>query len=228
MGHWLDALAKASARHRDDHRSTSPISETKPPPGPGRPSSDAIASQAQGLTRRTLLQRSAVVGAGLWATPLLQSALAPAAAASANPCATTCGGTCPTCGPGTGPCSTNTQCTTGLCYSGLCVIPYGATTPCTASVQCRSGNCSGTPSSAGTCLASWPGVTCTADNQCLSGKCNGGNCFENGLGGACRTTTDCTDNTTCGPTKTCGGLGAACANNNKCVSGKCKGGICVS
>ena len=90
---------------------------------------------------------------------------------------------------------------------------------CSSNADCASGACSG-----GTCLA-WPGATCTGDAQCASGKCRGGRCFANSLGGACRTTADCTNNITCGPTQVCGGLGAACTNNNKCVSGNCQGGL---
>jgi len=228
MGHWLDALAKASTGRRDDH-GTSSISETAQTPGSGRPTDDASVQHAQGLTRRALFKRGAVVGAALWTTPVLQTALAPAASASVNPCVGICGvGACPVCGPGVGTCTNNTQCATGLCYNGICVIPYGATTPCTGSNQCQSGNCSGTTGSPGVCIASWPGTTCTTDTQCLSGKCNGGRCFENPKGGLCRAAADCTDNITCSSTtKTCGGDGAVCANNNKCVSNRCQGGICV-
>ena len=174
------------------------------------------------MTRRALIQRGAVVGAVVWTTPLLQSALAPAAAASPPPACTVA------CPPGT-LCTTSTTCASGLvCLGGICKIPYGNTTAvCGADTQCQSGNCSPTTNR---CLASWPGTTCTANSQCLSGKCNGGNCFENALGGSCRTTADCTDNTTC-PTGTgpyvCGGVGAACANNNKCTTNKCQGGYCV-
>ena len=232
MGHWLDALAKASAGHRDDHRTPSPISETNAPPGPGRPSTDAVAPKAQGLTRRTLLRRGAVVGTVLWTTPVLQTAFAPAASASHGlHCSqTTCGltlplsvGTCPLCATGL-TCTTGTECVTGLCTGGICTaIPSGST--CTTDGQCASGYCS----PAGVCK-SWPGLTCTADSQCQSGKCVGGRCFENGLNGVCRTTADCTDNTSCSATPpargVCGGVGAPCANNNKCVSGKCQGGIC--
>jgi hypothetical protein len=50
------------------------------------------------------------------------------------------------------------------------------------------------------------------------------------VGGYCRTTSDCTDNTTCPASgsglRVCGGPGASCQNNNKCVSGRCQGGVC--
>jgi hypothetical protein len=152
----------------------------------------------------------------LWTTPVLQSALAPASAAS-GPCTVAC--------PAGSPCANNTNCGPGtICINGTCLIPYGGTGVCTASSQCQSGNCYN-----GHCIASWPQTACTADSQCLSGKCNGGLCFENGLGAYCRTTTDCTDNTMCGGSPpTCGGTGAPCANANKCLSGKCKNGVCVA
>lgn len=218
VGHWLDALAKASTGHRDRHRSID--SGTESPPEPRRPVENSPAREPQGMSRRALLRRGAVVGAVVWTTPLLQSALAPAAAASPPP---VCTSNCP---PGS-LCTTSTMCASGLvCIGGVCKIPYGNTTSvCGADVQCQSGNCSPTTKR---CLASWPDTPCTADSQCLSGKCNGGTCFANSVGGSCRTTSDCTDNTTCGPTKVCGGVGAVCANNNKCTTGKCKNGFCVA
>ena len=90
MGHWLDALAKASTGRRDDHR-TSSISGAAQTPGSGRPFDEASASHARGLTRRALFKRGAVVGAALWTTPVLQTALAPAASASVDPCVGICG-----------------------------------------------------------------------------------------------------------------------------------------
>ena len=219
MGHWLDALAKSVAARKSHRHASGGLDDT----AGGVPA----ASQEGGLTRRDVLKRAGVIGVA-WTVPTVLSAQAPAAAASAPACLNICGGTCPPCGPGSGPCSTGAQCASGLiCQGGLCLIPFGNTTPCTASGQCQSANCSGTTGSPGVCLASWPGSTCSSDAQCLSNKCNGGSCFGNVLGGLCRTTQDCTDNTTCSSTtKTCGGAGATCANNNKCVSNRCQGGIC--
>jgi len=222
MGHWLDALAKSTAIRRS-HRTTHVelVADEA-----GRPL--AATPSGGGMTRRDILVRAGVVGVA-WTIPTVLSAQAPAAAASGGACNGVCGGVCPPCTAGTGPCTTNSQCASGtICVAGLCKIPYGGTTPCTGSPQCQSGNCSGTTGSPGTCLASWPGTTCTADSQCLSNKCNGGKCFENSLGGNCRTSADCTDNVTCSATtQTCGGLGATCSNNNKCVSGRCRNGVCA-
>jgi hypothetical protein len=220
VGHWLDALAKASTRHRARHRhigsGAASSSET------GRPDVRAAASETQGLTRRALLRRGAVVGAVVWTTPILQTALAPAASASTPPVCTV------SCPPGT-PCAGNSNCASGFCQGGICKIPYGGSGTCSGGADCQSGNCDPV---AHTCLASWPGVTCTTDSQCLSGKCVGGRCFENSVNGLCLTTADCTDNTTC-PAGTswprvCGGTGATCANSNKCVSGRCRQGVCVA
>ncbi len=210
VGHWLDALAKASTGHRARHRTGG--SGTESPPESGRPVEISPAPKAQGLTRRALLRRGAVVGAVVWTTPILQTALAPAA--SASHCTSSC--------PLGSPCSPLISCQAGLvCTGGFCLVATGSG-GCTTNADCASGACSG-----GTCL-SWPGATCTANSQCASNKCAGGQCFANGLNGACRTTTDCTDNTTCSATtQTCGGVGAACANNNKCTTNKCQGGICV-
>ncbi|HUW16278.1 MAG TPA: hypothetical protein VMW94_04310, partial [Actinomycetes bacterium] len=116
----------------------------------------------QGPTRREVLRRGAIIGAAVWTVPALQSALAPAAAASPPPVCTV------NCPPGSA-CATNTNCSTGLCLNGICVIPYPGGGTCTANSQCQSGNCLG-----GTCAAAWPGTTCTSSSQCLSGKCAGG------------------------------------------------------
>ena len=219
MGHWLDALAKASTGFRAHHRNSSSGATSQPETG--RPN-DVPAPVAQGLTRRALLRRGAVVGAVVWTTPILQTALAPAASASVVP---PCTVACPV---GTA-CSGPAGCASGLiCSGGVCKIPYGnTTTTCANGGQCQSDNCSTTTNK---CLASWPGHTCTSGTQCLSGKCSGGQCFANPLGGYCRITTDCTDNTTCPSTgsgvKVCGGPGASCQNDNKCVSGRCRQGIC--
>jgi hypothetical protein len=209
VGHWLDALAKASTGHRARHRTARSGAES--PPESGRPVAISPAPEAQGLTRRALLRRGAVVGAVVWTTPILQTALAPAAAASGL-CGTNC------------LCPFGTECDPGyVCVLGVCLVDGGGS-GCGSNADCASGVCNLTTS---TCLG-WPGATCSTGTQCASGKCTGGQCFANGVGGSCRDLNDCTDNTTCGPTKVCGGLGATCANNNQCVSNKCQGGICVN
>lgn len=213
VGHWLDALAKASTGNRVRHRT--PDSGAESSPASRRPDDNSVAREAQGISRRALLRRGAVIGAAVWTTPVLQTALAPAASASACTIGCVAGTTC----------TTNTNCATGLCLNGICAYPHGTPGACTANNQCQSGNCFN-----GTCTAQWPGTTCTANNQCLSGKCVGGRCFENALGQLCSISADCTDNTTCPPTgspRVCGGVGALCANNNKCTTNKCRGGVCV-
>jgi hypothetical protein len=82
VGHWLDALAKASTGHRERHRTND--SGTESPPETRRPVENSVAPVAQGMTRRALLRRGAVVGAVVWTTPVLQTALAPTASASAD------------------------------------------------------------------------------------------------------------------------------------------------
>ncbi len=221
MGHWLDALAKASTGNRARHRSLSSGAES--PPEAERPVEIVPAPKAQGLTRRALIRRGAVVGAVVWTTPILQTALAPAASASVVPPSARCPARS---GPRARPPPTARS---GLiCSGGFCKIPYGGSGTCTSGADCQSGNCNPTTS---TCIASWPGTSCTANTQCLSGKCNGGTCFANPVGGYCRTTADCTDNTTCPATgsglRVCGGPGASCQNNNKCVSGNCNRGVCT-
>jgi hypothetical protein len=220
VGHWLDALAKASTGNRARHRSLS--SDAESPPEAERPVEISVAPKAQGLTRRALIRRGAVVGAVVWTTPILQTALAPAASASVVP---PCTVSCPV---GT-PCASTANCASGLiCSGGVCKIPYGGSGTCASGADCQSGNCNPTTQ---TCIASWPGTSCTAGSQCLSGKCNGGTCFANPVGGYCRTTADCTDNTTCPASgnglRVCGGPGASCQNNNKCVSHQCNRGVCT-
>jgi hypothetical protein len=211
VGHWLDALAKASTGHRERHRTND--SGTESPPETRRPVENSVAPVAQGMTRRALLRRGAVVGAVVWTTPVLQTALAPAA--SASHC-TNCVGIGGSCDPN----HSTAECQVGLvCLAGVCLVD-GGSSGCTTSNQCASGVCSG-----GVCLA-WPGTTCTSGTQCASGKCTGGVCFANGRGGRCKTTADCTDNTQCGPTGVCGGAGAPCANKEKCVSRVCTNGGC--
>lgn len=220
MGHALERAAKALARRR------------VPMAGDGaaaRPPRLHSAERPIDSTRREFLKRIGVVGATAWTVPILQTAVAPAASASVAACLGVCGTlSCPPCGPGQGPCTTAAECAAGtVCTNGLCVIPFGAPGACTSNLQCQSNNCSGSSGSAGVCLRAWPDSPCTTNAQCQSGRCVGGRCFANGLGGSCRTTVDCTDNTACSASsQTCGGQGAPCTNNNKCTSGRCAGGIC--
>lgn len=229
MGHWLDAVAKASAGRRGSLR-TSPPSRAAFAPGSGRPDASASAAAQQGLTRRDLIRKGTLVGVAAWSVPVLQSALAPAAAVSGLLCTQpTCGQTLPessgpcTLCPTMATCSANADCASGACSGGYCVPSLGV---CSSNQNCPTGACVGIVAGVGSCALLWPDAVCTQSSQCASGKCTGGRCTGNTVGKTCRSTVDCTDNTTCGPTKVCGGPGAPCANNNKCVSNSCVNGTC--
>lgn len=149
---------------------------------------DAQAKKAAGadMSRRTMLKRAGVVGAGVWAVPVLQSVTAPAYATTGG--TGTCGNPGQTCGQG--------------CSGGLC--QQGAT--CRSDSDCATGSgyycgptqidgkryCSGgANASKGTCPST------NTVRYCYTGACQNSNfCGKGGTGAYCRSGADCTS-TTC-------------------------------
>ena len=173
MDGWLDRWAKASAT-----------------PGSRRPAGDTAGSP--GLSRRQLLKRAGVVAGAAWTVPLIQSAVAPAAAASGGGCTSACPpgspcGTGVTCGPGlvclggvctssgkvwTGStCQQDYQCWSNVCKGGKCK-PAELKMPCRISADCMDNvNCSAQTQTCG-----GVGATCQNKNKCISEKCVNGVC----------------------------------------------------
>lgn len=155
MDNWLDAQAKRAAEG-----------------GSGRD-----------VSRRTMLKRAGVVGAGVWAAPVLQSVLAPTAALATGQQTTCAGNNSPACGQG---------CTGGLC---------GQANICLSTADCQSGYVCGPKASDGKryCTVGATGLassTCAspADKYCYTNSgCigNSGKCDQSSAGGYCRVDTDC-------------------------------------
>ncbi len=139
MAGWVDRWAKRAAS-----------SAPRPEAMPGDPS-PAPSPQASSHSRRAFMKKAGVVGAAVWTVPVIQSAVAPAAAASATVCSGgggTCGvllsgpGPCPKCATGVA-CSTNNDCATGVGCSSrtgttVCGGPGAA---CNNSGNCQYNNC---------------------------------------------------------------------------------------
>ena len=163
MADWLDRWARRAARPTD---------------APNSPDG------ARQLSRRQLLKRAGVVAGATWTVPMIQTALAPPAAASGA-------------GPGLpgSPCTSGTQCNTGYCDpTGVCGSPtvfwagHGCTTNsdcwsliCLGGV-CKPGPLAGTCSTAADCqnninctangqTCGGPGASCQNNNKCVSGSC---------------------------------------------------------
>jgi hypothetical protein len=204
VGSWLDRVA----RHAAGSSTPAPGSQLGDPATP------------TGTSRRDFLRRAGIVGAAVWTVPVIESAVAPAAAASTPTCTGVCGGTCPTCGVGQGPCTTNTQCNTGLvCSAGVCKTPQGGT--CTTNANCSTSVCI-----SGTCQGTVAGTTCSSGSTCLSTFCVGGKCHTGPNGYMCLTNADCYTNGGCNTTThTCNksSKGGACFINSDCSAGTCQG-----
>jgi hypothetical protein len=196
MGSWIDRAARRAAGQAAQNRPEPPPVQA-PRPAP------------LDSSRRDFLKRAGVVGAAVWTVPVIESALAPAAAASTPTCTNVCGGACPTCGLGKGPCTQNAQCSSGLvCSGGVCKTAQGGT--CTINANCSTNVCIN-----GTCRGTVAGSTCAAWNTCLSYICdNSGHCFKSIAGWYCLSSADC---------YTSGGCNAAShtcntsAHNGKCM-----------
>ncbi len=156
MTSWLDTLARRVARR-----------QALDAPTPRR-----------GMSRRDFLRRSGVVGAAVWSVPALQSATAPAAAAS-GPCSQ---GTllaraagCPLCGVGAAPVWSMPSVVTSRCSGGTCQ-PGQLGDTCLATSDCAQGICSG-----GVCVQGVTGDPCDAPVDCITGICTGGTCRAGGI-----------------------------------------------
>lgn len=207
MGQWLERLARRAAA------SAAPGPAGTPPTG---------RSADPRTSRRDFLKKAGVVGAAAWSVPVIESALAPASAASTPTCVGVCGGACPTCGLGQGPCTTNTQCSTGLvCSSGVCKTAQGGT--CSTNSNCSTGVCIG-----GTCRGTVAGTPCSGGTTCLSYICSGGTCHQSAAGFYCLSSADCYTSGGCSATAhTCNksAKNGKCLWNGDCTSNNCQGAV---
>ena len=120
-------------------------------------------------------------------------------------------------------CTSNSQCTTGFCVSGVC-----CDSACTG--QCSTCNLTG---SVGICSPKANGTTCNDSNACTSGEtCQGGSCTGGTTvtcSGAdtCHTVGACVPATGC-PAPVAKANGTTCNDSNACTSGEtCQGGSCT-
>ena len=107
----------------------------------------SVAESDEGVSRRDLIKRSAVAGGILWATPVIESVLTPAAAAgtpapTTSTTPTTIPGPCTCAGPD--PCGCQTPCNDQGCACNQNVtngVPNGLTY-CTVPTDCTNQVCS--------------------------------------------------------------------------------------
>ncbi len=152
-----------------------------------------------------------------------------------------CGGTCPTCNDGEN-CLTDSDCTSGWCYSGECQtsncsdgllgpgeedIDCGG--PCPICETCNDSILNQDESDVdcgGVCPACGDGSGCVTDSDCTSGWCLNGTC----------NTASCTDvlrnqdetDIDCGGVCPACGDGSGCIIDSDCISGWCFNGTCIS
>ena len=207
MSAWLDRWAKraASADGPATSAGSGPAADRAHPGGTSHSTPDGgrqDPAQQSHSTRRDFLKRAAVVGGTVWSVPVIQSAVAPAVAASG-----TLGQPCP--------CKAPVTCGGGICGG------TGAT--CSSAAVCVSGGCSG-----GLCTSvgqAPAGALCSTGTACLSGVCTGGTCAKSAVGGKCTTANDCGTGVGCSSRSgqtVCGGPGATCGGtNSNCQYGNC-------
>lgn len=190
MSDWLDDAAKAAA-------------------------GDQAADEGQGLSRREALRRAGLIGAAVWAAPVVQTVLAPSASAHSHQ------------QPGT--CSGWTDANGGFCGGTGGCPKCGAGKICTSNSDCLSGECTGTKKRK-TCAKSTVGEPCRSGSDCTTGVCRNGVCQSAPSTGGCQTNADCPSghvcaNGVCKPPTTGGGgctSSKDCKNGEVCVSGVCK------
>lgn len=166
MGDWLDGLARRAAQR------------TSPPPG-------NVPTAPDRLSRRQLLKRVGVVAGAAWTVPLIQSAVAPAAAASG-----TMGSS-----PYGAPCSSNLDCASGYCINGICGQPgvFWAGSSCVKNADCWSGICRG-----GKCKPGPLGQVCATAADCQNNiSCAAGNQTCGGAGATCQNKNKCATGLSC-------------------------------
>lgn len=105
------------------------------------------------------------------------------------------GGSIPEGGGGAGsPCSSNSQCSSGMCTEGKCA-PGGQGTPCKVGTDCQSKICA---SNVCTDPNGKPGGSpCSANSECYSGSCANQTCEGGGQGAPCRQDADCKQGNIC-------------------------------
>ena len=219
---WFDRLAR---------RAVTPPADSALPANIG--SLDG-AEAAPSHSRRDFIRRAGLVGAAVWTVPALQSAIAPAAAASGTRttdvvCSQgTCGTQVPS-GSGCSLCAVNhscansTECVTHVCTGGTCrKAATGGS--CASNGDCTTNKCT-----SGVCQQSQTGQPCGSTGDCVTHICSSGTCASGGIGTTCTSSIDCTTGQCfqrTGQPKTCGGPGSTCTTNAGCTNGNCSGGIC--
>ena len=189
MADWLDGWARrvAHSGERVDSAGSTP------------------SASADGLSRRQLLKRAGLVAGAAWTVPIIQTALAPPAAASGGGCVSGC--------PAGSPCTSPTTCASGYCLQSGTGSSYFCGQP----------------------GKGWTNDVCGQDPDCWSHSCNNGTCgpaeFKKHPR-PCRSTADCMMHdgfpVNCSSTtQTCGGPGASCASDLQCPSGSCVGTVCA-
>jgi len=120
-------------------------------------------------------------------------------------------------------CTSNSQCGTGFCVSGVC-----CNTACTGA--CSACNLAGL---VGTCSPKANGATCTDGNACTigetcqAGSCAGGTAVTCTAADSCHTVGACVSATGC-PTPMAKANGTTCNDSNACTSGEtCQAGACT-
>ena len=129
------------------------------------------------------------------------------------------------------PCTTNDECATDLCESGVCKTkapPVSIGDPCTAAGTCPDPLICDADKK--TCLGKEGYVGCTAHSQCLTKYCSGNTCT------ALEDFRNCTADGLCSPNQRCvvfaegkscfNSPGRPCSGDGQCSSGYCAGGIC--
>src|SRR5437763_17209287 len=118
--------------------------------------------EQQGLSRRDVIKRAAVVGAVAWTAPVISSIRTPAFAASRAPCPGTdwqCGDPIVSCGTG---CGTLNQCICDVDVAGntFCWDDFSCDPACGASSCSSNADCDGIGSGGWRCVTSCCGQTC--------------------------------------------------------------------
>jgi hypothetical protein len=179
------------------------------------PVSDQVDGTESGVTRRDFIRKTGIVaGATVWATPVVQSVVAPAWAASGpkppKPVCTgsdsyldhkgnrvACGIGCKKKCPTGYLCHSNSDCQNHNCVdNGTTKVcrPNKKGGPCEEDKDCKSKNCD---ESDGTCHPAYAGEYCEEDGECTTTVCAGGVCKQSGRGEACASNKDCVKGLKC-------------------------------
>lgn len=243
---WAKASGRGGSLFGAFRRSRVAEADAAPLPG-------ATADEG-GLDRRQLFKRAGIIGmATVWATPVVQSVLAPVATAASPGCTpgpdpSGCGGTCAPCALGLA-CSQSTDCSSGNCTGGVCRVANGqacvGSTAAQKDVNCGSGYCNGTtcaapPGNHGLDSACHGSTQAVANANCggtTATYCSGWNTTSRSGtckvpdGGTCIGSSGSARSASCASTKCSGttclkSAGASCTTNSECAN-SCSNGFCT-